>query len=886
LKMRKPHLECTNCDSVQHKTDLSEQECHPVTCAAPVATDVLEVTYNSDVAVDLNEFTTREAEVVPYKTQVSVRCAVGYELFKEGELVDGGDANEYLTLGHCMTNGLFGADPDHLHGAGGEAELAVALGSARYTCAKKPLFCPPLWEAERGEEAWAGAVAPFQQQNHMAFLRGIEYDADNNLGVFQKLQGSFVVNCATSHRVGDGLEAEMNCDGGIDCVDYDHEITVTCLEQEGNRLTGAYAFGAPAANVAFHHYKDAKDALAMCVPQVCEVPADLNPEAETDRSRALPRARVVSDWANDGPKILFNEKAVFACSAGQQLIERSVQIDSHVAGVDGQHQCMKDDSSNGEVTLTCRTGWLTQYEADHDPACYDHCGAPFAGREDMASFLTSVCHTTHGDAKRKECEDELARGYECDAVHGSRGYECRDAAMVSCAAVHHMADLDGQAGVGLKLGRSLDNHAFNLMCEPNDGAGEALFKYQKYSEESGLKNVLAPAASGALLGACGKQLRIVEESDEHHTVDACPRGDLESTEHGQACSSGPGKCMEAVAGADGKGDLVVTDCNAESVAQRFVYTTESSDSDSGSSGQLVSLLAPDKDQDGGRHLWCVQMQEKDVGNRRTRQMEYGLSWCATDVDEDANLYCSGDEGMPGCQAFRSNVHNFDGGAAEVEDEWGDEFWGDEEETLEPAANVFSYVQPGVFTIDIQDDWAAIRDGLTEPFEISDVEDKRKEGRGRGRGSFQGPASDATREGFEKLFASVHKSAKVVDIIMLSGRRDGARVTFDFRVQDLSSVDVTGFLEAITENGLPHAHRTSKTPPVACGENEQCSFLYFLRDHTVYDLNGTPTQRDIYSCSGEQACKYEMTFASSSPGQRVPVNAYHLCYSTDISECRH
>ena len=51
--MRRAHNECANCHEVVHASELSEDECHPVTCAVPAPqvmgdVELLQVQFSTD----------------------------------------------------------------------------------------------------------------------------------------------------------------------------------------------------------------------------------------------------------------------------------------------------------------------------------------------------------------------------------------------------------------------------------------------------------------------------------------------------------------------------------------------------------------------------------------------------------------------------------------------------------------------------------------------------------------------------------------------------------------------------------------------------------------------------------------------------------------------
>ena len=51
--MRRAHNECVNCHEVVHASELSEDECHPVTCAVPAPqvmgdVELLQVHFSTD----------------------------------------------------------------------------------------------------------------------------------------------------------------------------------------------------------------------------------------------------------------------------------------------------------------------------------------------------------------------------------------------------------------------------------------------------------------------------------------------------------------------------------------------------------------------------------------------------------------------------------------------------------------------------------------------------------------------------------------------------------------------------------------------------------------------------------------------------------------------
>jgi hypothetical protein len=462
---------------------------------------------------------------------------------------------------------------------------------------------------------------------------------------------------------------------------------------------------------------------------------------------------------------------------------------------------------------------------------------------------------------------------------------------MQCAAVAGMH----AGGVGLDVKQPMENYKYELDCSADDINGEAYLKYSKASTSP--REFRSPGTAANLLNDCGKQLRIVEETDQHEIADLCPHHNRVQTggdkwicatdASGGDMTPAAGKCLEAVLTGETNertqraiADLVVTDCDDDEVNQRFVFTTPA-EGKLGYSGQLVSLMEPAEGSDGSKHLWCVEITEKVDDDASTTFMQYRVDWCATDHTTEEELYCSGhasqstkDENhLPFCQTFRSNRHWF-GSQQAVS---ADPFKRRARRTAAPAfqappANIFSYVQPMTYKFDI----AGTPEEISKKLGIAWEEDTKTE---------EIDATAETLEGMRQyLSANVNAEMRVQAILVLE---EQSRVEFDVRTRSQAAFDVGGATGKFEKaSGLTVTPGEDET--VACGPGETCGFLYFQKEATIYhvgtnDVDGS--RRSIHDCTADAPCKYEMMYEPpNGKHQRLPHHTYHICHSNAVGEC--
>merc|ERR1719253_1378360 len=146
--MQTPHLECVNCNNeIALSEHLHEGECQVITCPVPEeAANMERFIGRADEVEGRTPFGDETTVAVPYGTPVELRCDVGYQLFKDGAAVAGGDEYEWIPVGVCEATGSL-------------------THEAKYTCVKKPRFCPDLWAEPVGADEWQGAWEKWVEEN-------------------------------------------------------------------------------------------------------------------------------------------------------------------------------------------------------------------------------------------------------------------------------------------------------------------------------------------------------------------------------------------------------------------------------------------------------------------------------------------------------------------------------------------------------------------------------------------------------------------------------------------------------------------------------------------------------------------------------------------------
>lgn len=311
----------------------------------------------------------------------------------------------------------------------------------------------------------------------------------------------------------------------------------------------------------------------------------------------------------------------------------------------------------------------------------------------------------------------------------------------------------------------------------------------------------------------------------------------------------------------------------------------------------------------------MQISEKLDGNAETVKMDYKLAWCATNHEADDRLFCRGDpeerasdHGLPACQTLRANMASND--AVEV-DAFGGGFggfgtFGAFNKSMAathktPPANVFSYVQPKKYYLEVAGAWAAVVAAVSEQGKALAIEENPGSEESK-HGINRYDATEESRRSVEAFFQSVEHpaahAARVRNLQLYSGNQEGMRLTVEFRLQEFDSFSEAmqdEFFGAVNAAGFAHRRPPRNSPLVeqaACGDNEQCGFLYFLHKSTVFDPSGQSSGKRIHECvkTGEfpaDACKFEMYMEAKNPTkkQRIMGNGvYQVCYSNDLSDC--